>query len=252
MAADSRVSVEIPSEGGPNLSANFDNASKIISFSGPHSYVGAVTYGAAAIGLRMAYSFLPEFELTLEKEDRLSVQEYADRLSDFFMALWKAAMPESYQGQNMGFIVGGYDRQAAYGDVFVFEIPQSPRPQPKHAGDHSFGMSWRGQTQIANRLLNGCDPSTVEVVRQALDLDAQQVEKVTQAIRSQLRFPIPFPVLPLQDCVDLAIFLIRSTITAQRFAVGLQAVGGPVEVATVTRTEGLRYIKRKVIHGEID
>lgn len=252
LGTDSRATVDLPNTGGSVPPMTFDNATKILSFSKPHSHVGAVTYGAAAIGLRTAHSYITEFELSLEKEARLTVREYAQRLSDFFTAHWKDVMPKDYQGQNMGFIVGGYDHDAAYGDVYVFEIPRDPSPQPRHAGDHSFGMSWRGQIQVANRLLNGCDPATIDIVRQTLNLDQGQVEKLSKELKSRLRFPIPFPILPLQDCVDLTVFLIRSTIAAQRFAATLRGVGGPVEVATIARTEGLQYIHRKQIHVEAD
>lgn len=252
LAADSRATLEFPVGEGPHTPINFDNATKILSFSEPHNYVGVVTYGTAAIGLRTAHSYVPEFELTLEKEKRLAIKEYAERLSKFFVKRWKETSQKDQEEQNIGFIVGGYDRDAAYGEVFGFEIPRSPEPQPKHAGDHEFGMSWRGQTQIANRLLNGCDPATFEVIRKALDLDEQQVERVKGAIKSQLRFPIPFPVLPLQDCIDLAIFLIRSTITAQHFAVNVRAVGGPIEVACITRIDGLKYVQKKEVRGEFE
>jgi hypothetical protein len=68
----------------------------------------------------------------------------------------------------------------------------------------------------------------------------------------QISMQLPFQLLPLQDCVDLAIFLIRATIDAQRLSVVLRGVGGPIEVATITRREGFRYIQRKDIVGEGD
>jgi hypothetical protein len=61
---------------------------------------------------------------------------------------------------------------------------------------------------------------------------------------------IPLQALPLQDCVDLAIFFIRTTINAQNLIVGLRGVGGPIEVATVTRREGLQFVQKKRIVGE--
>jgi hypothetical protein len=56
--------------------------------------------------------------------------------------------------------------------------------------------------------------------------------------------------LPLQDCVELATFLIRTTIIAQGLSVDLRGVGGPIDVAIITRTEGLQYIQQKNVHGE--
>jgi hypothetical protein len=61
---------------------------------------------------------------------------------------------------------------------------------------------------------------------------------------------IPLAVLPLQDCVDLALFFIRTTIVAQQLTVGIRGCGGSIDVATITRREGLRFVQRKRIVGE--
>lgn len=62
--------------------------------------------------------------------------------------------------------------------------------------------------------------------------------------------PIPLQAMPLQDCVDLAIFFIRTTAEAQRLTFGIRGVGGPIDVATITRREGLRFVQRKKVVGE--
>jgi len=35
-------------------------------------------------------------------------------------------------------------------------------------------------------------------------------------------------------------------------AIGIRGVGGPIDVAIVTRTDGLQYVQRKLIRGERD
>ena len=118
LAADSRVTLGVQQESGPGFSVNFDNATKLLVFSKPHNFVGAVTYGLAVIGRRTANSFLPEFELNLKDEERLDVQEFAKRLSNFFMGRWQEAVqqqlvPADYSAPGMAFVVGGYDPDAA-------------------------------------------------------------------------------------------------------------------------------------------
>ena len=49
--------------------------------------------------------------------------------------------------------------------------------------------------------------------------------------------------------VDLAIFMIRTTIEAQRLTVGLRGTGGPIDVAVITRG-GMRFVQKKEIKGE--
>ncbi len=77
------------------LPATYDNATKLLSVRG-QQYVGAVTYGLGALGppdFRTAHSLIPEFEHEIEGAKRLSVQEFAEKLSDFFSRQWKLRMP---------------------------------------------------------------------------------------------------------------------------------------------------------------
>ncbi len=71
-----------------------------------------------------------------------------------------------------------------------------------------------------------------------------------QKALAQLQLTIPYQVLPLQDCIDLAIFLIRTTTTAQNLSIGIRGVGGAIDVAVITQREGLRIIQRKELVGE--
>jgi len=254
LATDSRVTLEAQKEGGPSISVNFDNATKLLSFSKPHNYVGCVTYGAAVIGLRTANSFVPEFEqqVLAEKKNRLTVEEYSNELSRFFRERWNETMPSDYAGPNMTFVVGGYDSGAAYGKVFLFDIPRQPEAKQQHPGDKDFGMIWGGQLQVASRLIHGFDPALPDIVKKLLNVPDGQIQQLHGTLRADLQFPIPYAVLPLQDCVDLAIFLIRTTMIAQRLAIGVRGVGGPIDVAIIRRTNGLDYVQRKAIHGETD
>ena len=94
LAADSRVTLN-GVQGKQLLPSYYDNATKLLRIQG-QDFVGVVTYGLGAIGLtepRTAHSFIPEFEATLANVDRLSVGEFAVRLSAFFMGLFTANMP---------------------------------------------------------------------------------------------------------------------------------------------------------------
>lgn len=267
LAADSRVTLQAQQKGGPLLPVNYDNATKLLTFSKPHSNVGVVTYGVAVIGQRTAHSYIPEFEVCLrgelekankeelekairEKRPLLEVETFARHLSKFYLDRWKKVMPNGWNGPGMVFIVAGYDPGAAYGKVFLLEIPGRPNPEPRNPKENEFGMTWGGQLQVASRLIHGFDPEAIEIIQQTLAVDQSQLDQVRIALRQKLEFPIPFAALPLQDCIDLAMFLIRATMTAQGLAIGVRGVGGPIDVAVITRTDGLQYIQRKTLRGE--
>ena len=252
LAADSRVTLTAQVAGGITMPATFDNAIKLLRVKG-QDYVGAVTYGVGAIGQiepRTAHSFIPEFETDLAQADvgRLPVYDFAQRLSDFFTARWKASMPDPWTGPDMIFLVGGFNENEPYGRVYEVHVPSNPAPTEHNP--NSFGITWGGQGEFAGRVLNGYDPQLLDIVRNTLAPQASQMATFISTLQSTLTTPIPYQFLPLQDCVDLSIFLIKTTSTIQNWVVGIRGVGGAVDVATITRSDGFAPVQQKSIKGE--
>lgn len=266
LAAESRVTLTAQILGQTPLHVNYDNATKLLSFSAPNTHLGAVTYGQGAIGFRTAASFLPEFEAGLiapatptptgrrrapvapTAPAKLPVAGFTQRLSDFFMEQWRLAMPGNYAGPDMVFVVGGFDDGQPYGTILEFYIPSRPIPVVKHAPG-AFGMNWGGQRETVDRIVQGYDGALPAIAQQELGLTDAQRDQLVAAL-GRLQMSLPLQAMALQDCVDLAIFFIRTTIAAQRLMVTVRGVGGPIDVATVTRQNGLSFVQRKSIVGE--
>jgi hypothetical protein len=268
LAADSRLTVgaqimvlqQKPNTPAPvqvpqQIFVNFDNAAKLLTFADPNKWIGAVTYGAAVIGtkpndLRTAQSFIPEFEGTLSK-DRQTVRRLAEQLSVFFMERWtERGMPpaDKYSGQGMSFSVAGYDIGRPYGSVYTLSIPKMPNPIEQAVND--FGINIGGQAEHSVRLISGFDPRVLQIAKATFQLSDDQV-KTFQGQLAQLTLGIPYALLPLQDCIDLAVFLVHTTVAAQKLSIGIRGVGGTIDVAVVTRREPLRFVQRKELLGEI-
>jgi hypothetical protein len=251
IAADSRVTLTGTMPSGQTVQSSYDNATKLLKVKG-QDFVGVVTYGAGSIGSmepRTAHSFLPEFESELHAagESRLSVEEFSSRLSTFFVARWNAGgMPAA--ADPMVFLIAGFDEGSVYGKVFQVVVPASPTPVEQTVD--VFGLTFGGQVELVQRMLGGYDPRAVEVAQSALGLDAAQAATLRTALTQQLGLAIPYQFLPLQDCVDLVIFLVRSTVMVHKWLVGTRGVGGAIDVATITRTEGFQAIQTKSIRGE--
>ena len=250
LAADSRVTLTGQLPTGVMIQSSYDNATKLLRVKG-QDFVGVVTFGAGAIGQsepRTAHSFLPEFEAEVAHEGRLPVELFAQRLSDYFTARWAdAGMP--VESDPMVFIVGGYDEpDAVYGRIFEFSVPSSPAPSEKSA--NAFGLTFGGQAEIVQRILGGFDMRAIPIAQGCLGLNDVQVGTLQATLGSNLALGIPYQFLPLQDCVDLAIFLIRSTAMLHKWIVGLRGVGGAIDVATITRTEGFHAVQSKAVRGE--
>ena len=116
-------------------------------------------------------------ELLAEREEivlgRLTVEDFASKLSDFFMRQWQAAqMPPD--GPPMVFLVGGYDEGAPYGRVFECFVPTAPQPKEQHPGSDQFGMVWGGQREFTDRIITGFDGQLPGIVQDILALDDHQ------------------------------------------------------------------------------
>lgn len=258
LAADSRVTLQYQERQGDivhQLPATFDNATKLLRVAG-QDFVGAVTYGVGAIGVqqpRTAHSFLPEFEDDLADQgitDRLTVEDFAAAFSEFFMKQWHDRMPDDYTGQPLMFLIGGYNEGDAYGKVYRIGIPSQPEPEEQNSGAGVFGITWGGQLKYTTRLISGFDPQLLPLLQQQFGLTDDEVGELSGQLRQNLGLRIPYQFLPLQDCVDLSILLIRTTIQIQTFIVGVRGVGGAIDVATITRTKGFEAIQQKEIAGE--
>ena len=63
--------------------------------------------------------------------------------------------------------------------------------------------------------------------------------------RQQVETPLVHSSMPVQDAIDLADFLVDVTKRYFAFLPGANVVGGDTEIATVTKHEGFKWIKRK-------
>ena len=64
-------------------------------------------------------------------------------------------------------------------------------------------------------------------------------------IRPMISVPLVQAAMPLQDAIDLARYLADLTIKFSTFAPGASIVGGPIEIAAVTKHEGFKWVTRK-------
>ncbi len=220
-AVDSRVTLTLVTQQGNTntvLPVTYDNATKLLIVS-KQKYIGAVTYGNAIFDTRQprtAHSFLPEFEASLP-DARISVLDFAGRLGQFYLARWNAAQ-QPQGSEPASFFVGGYDQNEAYGRLYSLSVPNQIAPQEILVND--FGAQWGGQIATANGLF--------------------------------LNAAIPWQLLPLQDCVDVAILAVKTTAELQKFLTDIRGVGGPIDVAVISKVDGFRDIQSKSLRGEYE
>ena len=146
----------------------------------------------------------------------------------------------------LGVVVGGYSRDEFFPDEFQILIPvEGPSeiwPDPEE-NQQQFGVRWWGQTAPIERLYLGCDLGIVDWFKENGISDADAFEYFLQ-LRQRLMWPIIYEGMPIQDAIDLAVFLVNVTIGHSRFAVGPAVCGGHIDVATIT-ARGFRWVRRK-------
>ena len=65
---------------------------------------------------------------------------------------------------------------------------------------------------------------------------------------AQFEYPIAFEGMPLQDAIDLAVYLVEMTTGRYRFAVGAPPCSGELDVAVIT-PRGFTWVYRKSWHA---
>jgi len=212
------------------------------------SNAGIATYGQAFIGGRNIAALIGDFRATNPRGD---VDAIADQLRNFVATAYDTAFPQTGARPILGFLIAGYAH--GIGRLLRVEFPNDRRPTVLHT-TNTPGADWNGSTDIISRLVLGFDPR-LGALPIIAGLPADQLPAVRQQLQG-LQYNIPFDALTLQDGIDLALFLVRSTVEMQRFADGtvgapgqIPNVGGAVDVLVVTPTE-LRWIRRKELRAE--
>ncbi len=117
------------------------------------------------------------------------------------------------------------------------------RPEPILVAPKD-GAGWvaYAQPEATERMFNGIDQHLAIAIRTALP--EEQWELVKSLIEAGHRTPV-VPAMPFVDAIDLARFMVNTTSGYSHHLLGPDTVGGPVEIAGITRHEGFKWISRK-------
>jgi len=111
--------------------------------------------------------------------------------------------------------------------------------------EQGFGVNWDGEYEALDRLILGVGTGFSEAA--ALVLPAERLPEVQRQIIGHLYEHLVMAAMPIQDAIDLARFLVETTAGFVRFSLPKQpkTVRGPVEIAAITKHEGLRWVQRR-------
>lgn len=223
--------------------------------------VGAITWGAGSIAAASTETSIKDLRGRLMGNDperpdwnvdpqSYSVEEIADKLYRFiYEELYVPAFEQWPNKPTLGFIVGGYSTGQAMAEEYRIDVlPDGSCTGPQllsSPSDMGGGVSWNGETEALQRLLLGYGGNLPTVLQQRLGVPPDQVGPAMEIIQQGLDLPLVQPPMPIQDAIDLAEFLVETTIKFSRFTPGAPTVGGPIELAAITKHEGFKWIRRK-------
>jgi hypothetical protein len=146
----------------------------------------------------------------------------------------------------LGLVVGGYSAGADQPKVYQFELTPNGCTGPTPILADDTGAAWFAQGEAVTRLLKGVSGFTPQaLLNLQMAKDEAEAIAIAEGLASQVNVQIVSPAMPMQDAIDLAEFLVRVTIGFVRFCPGHPTVGGPIEIAAVTKHEGFRWVQRK-------
>jgi hypothetical protein len=217
-----------------------DSAHKVFDIGGRF---GAATFGWAFIEGNTIAGAIEEF--AAQTKLRGGIDDVTEKLRDFFRTRIERHVKEGFdqapaEGVDvLGFIVGGYD-SSGIGHLKLLYLPSGRVVDGATTAAGNVGAHWQGETDVFVRLLKGFDGDRV-------DISTWPQEHQDQL--TGFEYLIPFFTMTLQDAVDFATFMIRTTVDMQRFSHGtladpnaLPTCGGPIEILAVTG-RGLEWIQ---------
>lgn len=229
----------------------YNNADKVFNLHRDLPIV-AMTCGLGHIGGRSISNLAKELRHQLSVgADALDAEGYTiesvvEKAHKFLTSCYAEAHPVPNVGDYLEFWIGGYGAANTHGEIWKIIIADgvSLAPSQVNAEADGQGVFWGGQGQAIARLLLGIDPVVVEVLT-ADGVDAVVAQSVFEAARRRTETPVLHATMPTIDAIRLAEFLVDTTKGFFSFAFGSDIVGGATDVATVTKWEGFKWIKRK-------
>ncbi|MFC7695104.1 hypothetical protein ACFQY5_41565 [Paeniroseomonas aquatica] len=228
-------------------------ADKIVDCEGPAHWV-MVT--GSSIGLESIATLLKDLrtrldgsrkhEWTLDRST-YTMQQVAERVREFLFDEKSAA---SGHQTWMQLRLCGYSAGRPLPEVWEVFLREKECDAAKLAQpEDGFGVNWNGEYEALNRIVLGLGQG-FGVAALELGLPKNDLPDIERALMRSLYEDLALPAMPIQDAIDLARYLVETTAGFIRFSVRKQpkTVGGPREIAAITKHEGFCWVQRRHFH----
>ena len=254
-AADSASSLVTTSDSGASLIANvwrhgikvFNLHKKlpIVAMTAGMGHLGPASISDLAKELRICLSS-PSSTEKLDEGSTYTIQQVAESACEFFFSKYSEIAPPPANPHSFELWIGGYSAGSARGEIWKLAIQNGNKIGPEQivGTEVDWDIVWGGQLQAISRLLLGFDENLPETLAE-IGIPWEQVNQFTEVLRQRALAPLVHPAMPMQDAINLADFLVDLTKRYFAFRPSADVVGGDTDIATVTKYEGFKWIKRK-------
>lgn len=230
----------------------YNNANKIFNLV-KGLPIGAMTFGSGSVGtasiatlskdMRKHFSN-PESQYYFDHAN-FSIEEVAKKARDFFIDRMKESYPNGVENYLMGYRICGYGTldTLAEGWEFVVQGDAVSDPTPFYEAGN-YGPRWNGDREALDRLILGFGRDLMPALIDA-GLDPANSESIRAHLNSRTYQTLSLPAMPIQDAVELAKFLAETASKFSHFSLQAPTIGGPIELATITKHEGFKWVARK-------
>jgi hypothetical protein len=246
LATDSVTQISYPGQPGqpPQWAKAYANARKLFQFRG--TAIGAVTWGLGNLGPRSVEQLVLEFvrndlfDIFDDDGGSPTVTQLAASFFEYVAGAYNEQLVDVpiEQAPAMGFLVAGYSHDSPFAQEREFVLPWDTQPREIRAPAVS-GSSWPGVDAPFVRLWNGLDPE----IRTRL-VEAGVAEDVVKSAADPAQMYAVYDGMPVQDAIDFAVFIVRTTIGYTTFIPGVPSCGEPLQVAAILPDQGFEWIAR--------
>jgi hypothetical protein len=216
--------------------------------------IGVMVTGAGGIGNESIDTLLKDLRRRFNGEDkarrdwaldpaRYTLAEVANRLRTFLFEEKAAA----YAGEVWTRVrLCGYSADRPLAEVWEILLlgPDSPAPTQVQ-GEQDFGIRWDGEYEALSRLIFGLGTGFEDAA--AGSGFTPEAARELHAKLSPALFELLFvEAMPIRDAVDLARFLVETTIGFVKFSIARpKTVGGSIAIAAITKHEGFQWVQQQ-------
>lgn len=248
LASDSASSLVVSNDQGNTSVQNiYNNADKIYNlYKGLP--IGAMTWGSGSVGTASIATLAKDFRRVLMQDagfdkEGYTIEDVAQRFKQFIYD--ERYVPE-YQAwtskPSTGFLVAGYSAGSQLAETWKIVIDENGECHgPLNI---NFNITWDGQPNAIQRLILGFDYGLAQILHNH-GIDENSIDQIINSCLEQIQVQVAVNPMPIQDAIDLARFLVETTINFSRFTPGAPTVGGPVEIAAITKHENFKWVQRK-------